>query len=66
MEDIFKLGASAAASEFCKWVQVGIDVYIPRHAYHVKPHSFPCSSSSFAAAIVYGKRFFFFAFVPTK
>ena len=27
-EDIFKLGASAAASEFCEWVQVGIDVYI--------------------------------------
>ena len=27
-EDIFKLGASAAASEFCQWVQVGIDVYI--------------------------------------
>ena len=26
-EDIFKLGASAAASEFCAWVQVGIDVY---------------------------------------
>ena len=28
-EDIFKLGASAAASEFCEWVQVGIDAYIP-------------------------------------
>ena len=27
-EDIFKLSASAAASEFCGWVQVGIDVYI--------------------------------------
>ena len=27
-EDIFKLGASAAASEFCEWVQVRIDVYI--------------------------------------
>ena len=24
-EDIFKLSASAAASEFCEWVQVGID-----------------------------------------
>ena len=23
-EDIFKLGASAAASEFCQWIQVGI------------------------------------------
>ena len=28
-EDIFKLSASAAANEFCEWVQVGIDVYIP-------------------------------------
>ena len=27
-DDIFKLGTSAAASEFCEWVQVGIDVYI--------------------------------------
>ena len=28
-EDISKLGASAAASEFCEGVQVGIDVYNP-------------------------------------
>ena len=27
-EDIFKLSASAAASEFCEWVQVGTDIYI--------------------------------------
>ena len=26
-EDILKLGASAAAREFCEWVQVEIDVY---------------------------------------
>ena len=36
-EDIFKLSASAAASEFCEWVQVGIDVYIPHCKYQVKP-----------------------------
>ena len=29
-EDIFKLDASANASEFCEWVQVGIDVQIPQ------------------------------------
>ena len=40
-EDIFKLGASAAASEFCEWVQVRIDVYIPHRKYQVKPHSSP-------------------------
>ena len=28
-EDIFKLGASAEASEFCEWFQIGVDVYIP-------------------------------------
>ena len=40
-EDIFKLGASAAASEFCEWIQVGIDVYIPHRKYQVKPCSSP-------------------------
>ena len=38
-EDIFALGASAAASEFCEWGQVGIDVYIRHRKYQVKPHS---------------------------
>ena len=33
-EDIFKLGACAAASEFSEWVQVGIDIYIPHTKYH--------------------------------
>ena len=33
--------ASAVASEFCEWVQVGNDVYIPYHKYQVKPHSSP-------------------------
>ena len=28
-KDIFKLGSSAAASEFCDWVQVGIDYVSP-------------------------------------
>ena len=32
-EDIFKLGTSAADSEFCECVQVGIDVYIPYRKY---------------------------------
>ena len=34
-EDIFKLSASAASSEFCEWVQVGIDVYISHCKYQV-------------------------------
>ena len=32
LEDIYKLSASPAASEFCEWVQVGIDVYIPHRS----------------------------------
>ena len=56
-EDIFKLGASAA-SEFCEWVQVGIDVYIPRRKYQVKPHSSPWFSAVCAAAIVHGNHSF--------
>ena len=57
-EDIFKLSASAAASEFCEWVQVGIDVYIPHRKYQVKPHSSPWFSASCAATIVHRNHFF--------
>ena len=57
-EDIFKLGASAAASELCEWVQVGIDVHIPHHKYQVKPHSSPWFSASCAAAIVHRNHVF--------
>ena len=38
-ENIFKLRASAAASDFCEWVQVGIYMYIPYRKNQVKPHS---------------------------
>ena len=34
-KDIFKCSASAAASKFWEWVQVGIDVYIPHCKYQV-------------------------------
>ena len=57
-KDIFKLSASAAASEFCEWVQVGIDVYIPHRKYQVKPHSTPWFSAACAAAIVPRNHFF--------
>ena len=57
-EDIFKLGASAAASEFCEWMQVGIDVYIPHRKYQVKSHSSPWFSAACAAAIVHRNHFF--------
>ena len=52
-EDIFKLSASAAAREFCEWLQVEIDVDIPHRIYQVKPYSAAC-----AAAVVHRNHFF--------
>ena len=56
--DVFKLGASAAASEFCEWFQVGIDVYRPHRKYQVKPHLSPWFSAACAATAVHGNHFF--------
>ena len=57
-EDIFKLSASAAASELCEWVLVGINVYITHRKYQVKPQSSPWFSATCAAAIVHRNHFF--------
>ena len=56
-EDIFKFSASAAASELCEWVQVGIDVYISHRKYQVKPHTSSWFSTACAAAIFYRSHF---------
>ena len=56
--DIFKLSSSSAASAFCEWVQVGIDVYTPHCKYQVKPHSSPWLSAACAATIVHRNHFF--------
>ena len=52
-EDIFKVSASAAASEFCEWIQVGIDVYIFHRKCQVKPHLSPWFSVAYATVIVH-------------
>ena len=57
-EDIFKLSASPAASEFCEWVQVGIDVYIPHQKYQAKPHLSPWLPAACAAVMVHSNHFF--------
>ena len=57
-EDIFKLSAFAAVSDFCEWFQVGINVCIAQHKYQVKPHSSPLFSAACAAAIVHRNIFF--------
>ena len=51
--------ASAAAIEFCEWVLVGMDVYIPHRKYQVKLNSSPWFSVACAAAIVHRNPFFF-------
>ena len=56
-EDIFKLGAFAATSEFCEWVQVGTDVCITHRKYRVKPHSSSWFSTA-CAAIAHRNHFF--------
>ena len=57
-EDLFKLIASAVASEFCELVQVGTDVYIPHRKYQVKPHSSPWCLAVCDAVIVHRNHFF--------
>ena len=52
-EDIFKFCASAAASKFCEWVQVKIEVCIPHHQYQVKPHLSPWFSAACAAVMAH-------------
>ena len=63
-EEIFKLSVSATATEFCEWVQGGIDVYILYYKYQVKPHSSPRFSTTCAATIVHKNRFF--SFITTE
>ena len=58
-ENIFKPGASAAASEFCEWVQVEIDVHIP-HRISGQASLSPWFSAACSAAIVHRNHFFLF------
>ena len=57
-DNIFKLSASAA-SEFCDWVHVGIEVYIHYRKYQVKHHSSLWFSSACVTAIVDRNHFFY-------
>ena len=52
------LCASVATSEFCEWVQVGIDVYILHRKYQVKSRSSLWYSADCAAAIIHRNHFF--------
>ena len=56
--DTIKLSASAAASEFCEWIQVGMDIYILHHRYQVKLHLSPQFSAAYATVTVHRNHFF--------
>ena len=58
LEDIFKIGASAAASKLSEWVLVKISVYIPHCKYQAKSHSSPWFSADCTAVIVHRNHFF--------
>ena len=55
-EDIFEFSAFAAR-DFCKWVQVEINVYILHQKYQLKPDSFQQFSAASAAAIFHRNYF---------
>ena len=57
-EDIFELGASAAAKEICEWVQVEIDEYIPHRKLSGQASLSPWFSAACAAAIIHRNHFF--------
>ena len=57
-EDISKLSAPAADSEFCEWLQVGINVYIPHRKYKVKPNSSSWFSAACTTVIDHRNHFF--------
>ena len=57
-DDVFKLSASAAASDLFESVQVGNDVYIPHSKSQVNPQSSPWFSAACAAVIVHRNHFF--------
>ena len=48
---------SPAAPEFCEWVQVGTDVYIPHRECQVKPRSSLWFSDTSASAIAHKNQF---------
>ena len=52
------LNTNAPTSEFCEWVQVGTDVYIPHRKYQVKLQSSSWFLVACAAVIVHRNHFF--------
>ena len=60
------LSSAAAATEFCEWVQFGIDVYFPQHKYQVKARTSPWFSAACAAAALACRNHFFRLYQQNK
>ena len=60
-----RISLNYAAGELCKWIRVGIDVYIPHRRYQVMSHSSPCFLAAYTVVIVYGN-YFFHLYQPNK
>ena len=58
LEGILKFGAFPSDTEFCEWIQFGVDVYIPHCKYQAKTDSSPCFSAACATAIANRNLFF--------
>ena len=56
--DIFKHDAICAAKEITEWVEIGIDCYIPRRKFQLKPHSSQWFTLSGAAAMAHHNYYF--------
>ena len=54
------LRAFPSDTEFCEWIQFGVDVYIPHCKYQAKTDSSPCFSAAYATAIANRNLFFRF------
>ena len=52
MKDIFKLGASAAGTDFCDWDSFATDVYVSHRKCQTNHQSTEWSSAACASAIV--------------
>jgi len=55
---IFQKNVSAAASEVISWLEAGIDAFVPKRKYQVKPHSSPWFSPACSAAIAHRNHYY--------
>ena len=58
LDNFFSLSADNCEAEITKWIQSGIESFVPHRRFQVKPHSSPWFSAACAAAISHRNHFF--------